>query len=611
MEIVQRRDAGQAEWNRVVYSSPDAWVWATWEWQELIGRVPRWQLEDVGFGVTGGSALVAVVPLHWIAPDRRLSGSGFGLTAPTIIDAPEGQRRRYTEFIFRETNAVAERLGARRLEFALSPVSRSALANQWGVNPFVHYGFADESGHTRVLNLKASEDELLNGLSRDARQQLRKATAAGYTARSVAWPEWLDEYYRLHCETYTRTGVQPHQREYFAGIAEYLAPLGHSVLTGAFAPDGRAVAFHNTARLGSSGMYHTGCSAEEALGCGANYLVFWEALRNAKSTECEWYELGEVFPGHTNGKTFGLSVFKSKFGGDLRRSFRGALTFALDQSVPATDAKVPSNESDAPEPAAARMSAEEVTRDAYERGTLYEPSRICVRPECTGDDYTDRLLHDKLAVVDTFYTSGRVVDLCCGSGAHAIHFARRADHVVGLDFSERYVEAATQEASVKGLQNVSFVRADVQQIPFLSGSADLLYSFSALYAIANASDVIAEIARVLAPKGIAILEFGSRRSLNALSVRHYTEWPPSYPLSLGEIRAAIARGGLAIVGHRRFQLLPLWADRPSWLWPLLHPVWKRVMKRRIGGAMLDEWLCSIPLLRAFAFRHLIVCRKIA
>jgi hypothetical protein len=53
----------------------------------------------------------------------------------------------------------------------------------------------------------------------------------------------------------------------------------------------------------------------------------------------------------------------------------------------------------------------------------------------------------------------------------------------------------------------------------------------------------------------------------------------------------------------------MWGDRPWWLKPLLHPVWTRLLAIRIKGRMLDEWISSLPLLRRFAFRHVLLCEK--
>lgn len=86
--------------------------------------------------------------------------------------------------------------------------------------------------------------------------------------------------------------------------------------------------------------------------------------------------------------------------------------------------------------------------------------------------------------------------------------------------------------------------------------------------------------------------------------------PLTFYTPVFEIQRLCYLNGLKIVEHRAFQLLPLWAGKPRWLWPLLHPVWKRLMSKRLAGRMLDEWISGKPLFRRFAFRQLLVCEKI-
>lgn len=255
--------------------------------------------------------------------------------------------------------------------------------------------------------------------------------------------------------------------------------------------------------------------------------------------------------------------------------------------------------------------AESRIRKAYEQGAIYDTARICWKLNSLGTDFVDRLLQLRFELVGKYYQGGRLVDLCCASGVHLTDFAANVDRAVGIDFSGRYLAAARALAAEKKLRNVTLVQADARRLPLAAGSVNFLYSFSSLYAIPKAAEAIEDIGRVLAPGGHAILDLGNRRSLNAICVRYYTDWPPIHPLTLGEIRHALKRASLQVVEHRRFQVLPLWADRPSWLWPLLHPAWKRLLQRQVAGRMLDEWVSSLPILRAFAFRHLIVCQKVA
>jgi dTDP-4-amino-4,6-dideoxygalactose transaminase len=227
---------------------------------------------------------------------------------------------------FAEIVRRGEQLDAVTFDAALDPTSRIARESPHGVNPLLEYGLLDVSSHTRLLDLTASEEALLAQMSQDARQQIKRARAEGYSVRRVEWPAMLDDYYRVHAETYQRTGVLQHPREYFAGIARHRGKNGRAALWAGFAPDGRVVAFHNDARSHGASHYHTGCCETDALKSGINYLLFWEAIAGAKADGCVWYEIGEVFPNVAEGKERGLTVFKSKFGGEIHRLFRGSLS---------------------------------------------------------------------------------------------------------------------------------------------------------------------------------------------------------------------------------------------------------------------------------------------
>jgi hypothetical protein len=338
MKVLPRAQCGRAQWDAVVSVSSEAWVWALWDWQEVILAVPRWQLEDASFAIADGDRIVGVVPLQWSGDRARVSGSGFGLTAPALSSALRpAERDTVTAFAFAHVRALALSGSAQRIDFALSPVSEGSIATPLPMNPFLAHGYSDNSGVVRVVDLQQEEQQILAGFSRDTRQQIRRAREAGVSVRQVDWREFLDEYYAVHVETYERTGEVPHPREYFAGIASRLAPAGHSVLWAATTREGRIVAFHNSARLGRGAMYHTGCSRAAALHNGANYLAFWEALVGAKAAGCLAYEIGEIFPGALGGKKEGLSRFKSKFGGDTRPLYRGSLELpALQPPAAAT-----------------------------------------------------------------------------------------------------------------------------------------------------------------------------------------------------------------------------------------------------------------------------------
>lgn len=600
-------EVSATDWDALVEGSPDGWVWALTSWRRLILSVPAWGLEDLSFAVATGSKLLAVMPLQYYPAARKVASSGWGLVGPVLSAAlAAGERAPLVAAILRHAEALAQAKGASQVEVASLPLTATARTAAWGVNPFVPFGYEDHSTHARILDLAQGADAIWAGASKTARQQVKRAQSLGHVVRRLDWAAALDRYYELHATTYRRTGVVPHPREYFEGIARELAPRGHAVLWAAVGSDGIPIAFRNDARLGDGVLYHTGCSTTEALDTGVNYLLAWEAIRGAIADGFRWYEMGEVFPAASDGKTRGLTEFKSRFGGDLRRSFKASRQLSEPQHAAAAVEPVEAPGPTTPHGAA---DADDVIRKAYGEGTLYATQRICLRPESGGDDYADRLLQDKLALVGEWYRGGRVVDLCCGAGAHLVETARAADRAIGVDFSQRYLVEGAREAVAKGLSHVSFVQGDARRIPLAGASVDLLYCFSSLYAVPNAEQAVAEIGRVLRPQGVAILDFGNRRSLNVFCLKYYPEWPPIHALTIGQMRRALASAGLIVLRHRRFQVLPLWAGKPAWLWPLLHPVWKRIFRQRLAGRMLDEWVARVPGLRSIAFRHLIVCQK--
>lgn len=60
----------------------------------------------------------------------------------------------------------------------------------------------------------------------------------------------------------------------------------------------------------------------------------------------------------------------------------------------------------------------------------------------------------------------RLLDLACGSGAHALRFARRGPEVVGLDIAPSLVRYCTEQAAAEELDNVMFVEGDMRTLTY-------------------------------------------------------------------------------------------------------------------------------------------------
>ncbi len=100
----------------------------------------------------------------------------------------------------------------------------------------------------------------------------------------------------------------------------------------------------------------------------------------------------------------------------------------------------------------------------------------------------------------------RALDVCCGSGAQALYYAREGIIATGIDLNPDMIELAQRGKEKSGLRDVSFQIADAVNLPFLDNSFDYASISLALHAIENiARDrVIAEMKRVVKTAGALI-----------------------------------------------------------------------------------------------------------
>jgi arsenite methyltransferase len=97
-----------------------------------------------------------------------------------------------------------------------------------------------------------------------------------------------------------------------------------------------------------------------------------------------------------------------------------------------------------------------------------------------------------------------VIDL--GSGAGNDCFVARSQtgetgKVIGIDFTEKMIEKARQNAEKLGFHNVEFRFGDIEQMPVTSEVADVVVSNCVLNLVPNKFNVLKEIFRVLKPGG--------------------------------------------------------------------------------------------------------------
>lgn len=135
-----------------------------------------------------------------------------------------------------------------------------------------------------------------------------------------------------------------------------------------------------------------------------------------------------------------------------------------------------------------------------------------------------------------------VLDVGCGVGWLCEHFARGGARIVGIDLTEAGVRMTRERLRTFGLSGFA-VQADAENLPFRSGLFSFVTSSGVLHHTPNPGAAVAEIHRVLAPGGRAMLSFYYRNFLLSPGMWPLTRWF----LKLMSLRVP-GRGGLASAG---------------------------------------------------------------
>lgn len=192
------------------------------------------------------------------------------------------------------------------------------------VNPMIFYGYQNKISQSYVIDLSKGEEEIFGVFSQTTRNLINRCKRDSFIKIEEAKPtqEDLDKYYRLHVETYERTGVTPHPKTYFEHI--FMEILKDNYCHILFLYSGETlIAAHNTLLFKKAAMYWTGASITDK-GEGESRLLMYEQILYAKRCGCKYFECGEVFPNVRKGKLKGLSDFKKSFGGIVYPLFSGA-----------------------------------------------------------------------------------------------------------------------------------------------------------------------------------------------------------------------------------------------------------------------------------------------
>jgi lipid II:glycine glycyltransferase (peptidoglycan interpeptide bridge formation enzyme) len=317
-------DEEDAEWDNFVTGHPNGSILQTANWARLKNRFGwhsrRVWLKREGRLVAGAQILIRSAALG-------LLRVGYIPHGPLVNWSDDEQ----IDVLFNQIDHALykERVGLVKFEpmvwqNEIDPVTwhdlcqrHNCLSNSDTIQP----------PRTVLIDLQATEDEILGRMKQKTRYNIRLAAKKGVTVRQGT-VEDVPIFVRLIQVTGERNVFGIHEPEYYQRAYELFAPANGALLIAEY--DKQPLSAVMVFKCGAKAFYLFGASGNSERQRMPNYAAQWAAILWAKESGCTTYDLWGVpdhpadeleanFQSHQDG-LWGVYRFKRGFGGDLQRT---------------------------------------------------------------------------------------------------------------------------------------------------------------------------------------------------------------------------------------------------------------------------------------------------
>lgn len=330
-------------WNNLICRAPSSHILQTWEWGNFKSRYGWQPIFQQWNNPTSGQDAVGLILKR--ALSKRLGNY------PAVLYAPKGPlldwhdqdmvRKVTTDFaqLAKSQGAIFIKIDPDvPLGYGLpgDPAERVDPLGDQIIALLTSSGWRFSQDqiqfrNTMTLDLTLSESELLANMKQKTRYNIGLATRRGVTVRQGG-QEDLPELFRLYAETSIRDGFVIRSAEYYldlwrtfiqAGMAiPLIAEVGGRIIAG-------LVLFH----IGKQAWYLYGMSSALEREKMPNYILQWEAVRQAKAFNCIVYDLWGAPDQFNEGDSmWGVFRFKEGLGAQVVR-FIGAWDLPVRPSL--------------------------------------------------------------------------------------------------------------------------------------------------------------------------------------------------------------------------------------------------------------------------------------
>lgn len=290
-------------WEEFLLSHAPQSLFQSWLWGEVEKKAGH---SVYRFGIFDRNTLVGIAQILVV---RARRGTFFHIRHGPVW---KEQKKTYWKEFIASLRLLAKKDGAWFIR--VSPLIENSPKNHELMKSvhFVHSPTHEvDAERCWVLDLDKSDEELLMGMRKTTRYEIRQAQKSVVTVQRSTDSKDLAGFYQLYEETSRRHGFVAHSSiteefEVFAREHKALLLLGYyqkELVAGAI------VLFY-----GGQAIYHHGASKFSKV--PASYLVQWEAIAEAKKRGIKVYNFYGIAPDDKpNHPWRGITLFKKGFGG--------------------------------------------------------------------------------------------------------------------------------------------------------------------------------------------------------------------------------------------------------------------------------------------------------
>ena len=168
--------------------------------------------------------------------------------------------------------------------------------------------------HTNILNLTKSEEDLLVGMRRQTRYEVRQAEKKGVEVSWRSGAEAVDEFFTVQADTAKRQGFIPPSREFLTAQVE---AFSDNIRIYRAEKDGTLLSLALILFSGDEADYFEAASTPDSRKYPGSYAIQWRVIRDAKAMDKTRYNFwGVAYTDDPKHRYAGVTTFKRGFGGD-------------------------------------------------------------------------------------------------------------------------------------------------------------------------------------------------------------------------------------------------------------------------------------------------------